>query len=115
MAELQSLTGSANNKTSGTAADAVVEYDAAAGFRHIISGLAWSYNTAPAAGRIKVEDGAETLFDLDITADGPGQIHFEPNLRGTTGEAMTITLYSGGAGVTGKLNVLGHYTQKAAA
>jgi hypothetical protein len=109
---IQSLPGLAGNKSSAAAADVVITYDHEGGIKHIITGLAWSYDIAPNGGRLTVEDGGGTIvFDIDITADGPGSIHFDPNVRGSENTDLICTLYSGGAGCTGKLNVLGHYTQ----
>jgi hypothetical protein len=81
---------------------------------HIISGIAFSYDSPPTGGRVTIADGdnpALIRFDLDITTDGPMVIMFEPKFRGSTGRIVVVTLYDGGPNVKGKLNVLGHHTQ----
>ncbi len=93
---------------------AVVTYAAAgAGVSHVIKGIAYSYNAAPTGGNLKVENGAGTIvFSMDITAAGPGFIPFNAAMKGTTNTAMIVTLTAAGAAVTGKVSVLGHWTQK---
>jgi hypothetical protein len=88
---------------------AVVTYNAVAGRQHVISGVAWSYDTDPTGGNLQVEDGAgSTVFSVDITSKGPGFIPFPDGKRGSVNTAMVVTLAAGGAGVTGKVSVLGH-------
>lgn len=96
----------------GSNAAAIVTYAAGtAGTNHVITGIAWSYTAAPTGGNLKVEDGSgNTVFSVDITAAGPGFIPFDPAKRGTAGSAMIITLAAGGAGISGKVSVLGHTT-----
>lgn len=92
---------------------AIITYTAAgAGIAHAVSGIAWSYSAAPTGGNLKVEDGSGvTVFSADITAAGPGFIPFQAPLKGSTNTAMIITLAAGGSGVTGKVNVLGKWTE----
>lgn len=94
---------------------AVVNYGAAgAGVSHVITGVAWSYNAAPTGGRITIEDGAGVIvFRQDITAAGPGSILFPMPKRGAANTAMIVTLTAAGAAVTGKVSVLGHWTEPA--
>lgn len=94
-----------------SATAAVVEYDAVEGECHCISGLAWSYSGAPVGGRISIEVGAEVVFDVGVTAAGAGVIEFKVAKKGAAGEAMTITLASGGGGISGKLSILAHWTE----
>lgn len=63
----------------------------------------WSYSAAPTGGRLYVNDGGDTIFDVDVTAAGPGAMQLPP-LRGTAGNAMTVNLAAGGATIVGKLN-----------
>lgn len=92
---------------------AVVTYAATAGVSHVIKGIAYSYSAAPTGGNLKVEDGSGTVvFSMDITAAGPGFIPFDAAKKGTVNTAMIVTLAAGGVGVTGKVSVLGHWTQK---
>ncbi len=98
------------NAPSSNAA-AVVTYGAVSALCNVISGIAWSYSTAPTGGNLKIEDGAgNTVFTIDITAAGPGVFTFDPHKRGTVNTAMIVTLAAGGSGVTGKVSVLGHWT-----
>lgn len=90
---------------------AVVTYAAVAGQSHIISGIAWSYDTDPTGGSLKIEDGAgTTVFQVGITSKGPGFFTFPQPKKGTTNTAMIITLAAGGASVTGKVSMLNHWT-----
>lgn len=112
----------ANADVAGAAADihapaantaAVVTYAAgAAGVHHVISGVAWSYaGAAPTGGNLKIEDGSgTTVFSIDITAEGPGFFTFPVPKAGSAATAMIVTLAAGGAGVTGKVSVLNHWT-----
>lgn len=78
---------------------------------HVISGLAWSYSAAPTGGNISIADGADTVFDMPVTAAGPGWITFNPPKRGHAGNAMVITLAAPGGAVVGKVNVIGHWVK----
>lgn len=82
---------------------ATVTFAAAAGKRHIVEFIGWSYSAAPTGGRLTVKDGAtDVVLDLDVTAAGPGSI--SPLIRGALGNAVEVTLAAGGAGISGKLN-----------
>ena len=92
--------------------NAVVNYAAAgAGVQHCISGIAWSYSGSPTAGNLQVTDGGNIIFNIDITAAGPGVINFMPPKKAAANSALAITLAAGGAGVSGKLSVLSHWTE----
>lgn len=69
--------------------------------------IAWSYDTDPTGGNLKVESpSGTTLMSLDITSKGPGFIPFSGScLRGAADQALIVTLADGGSGVTGKLYV----------
>jgi hypothetical protein len=108
---VDSIESSPDNVVTGINVDVERVFAAAAGIRHIISAIIFSYSDTPTGGRLTVEDGAAVVFDIDITAKGAGRVPFEPPLRGTINTALTITLYDGGAAVVGKLNVPGHLTQ----
>jgi hypothetical protein len=94
---------------------AVVTYIAASGLKHCISGVAWSYTGGdPVGGNLKIEDVSGTkVFSVDITSQGPGVIIFpRPKRSAVSGTAMIITLAAGGsAAITGKLSILGHWTE----
>lgn len=91
--------------------DAVVTYAAVAGEQHVIGGVAWSYDAAP-AGSLTIEDGAgNTVFVISILSSGENFFLFPRPLRGTVNTAMIVSLTAGGAAVTGKLSVLSHWTE----
>jgi hypothetical protein len=104
-------TGDVSAPASNTAA--VITYAAAgAGVSHVISGIAWSYSAAPTGGNLTIEDGSgTTVFTMDITSSGAGFIPMVLPKRGTANTAMIVTLAAGGSAVTGRVNVLTHYTQ----
>lgn len=90
---------------------AVITYTARTS-AHAISGIAWSYDAAPTGGNLKIENGAgTTVFTIAITAAGPGFIPFPQPRFGSPNTALIVTLAAGGAGVTGKVNVLYYGTQ----
>lgn len=70
---------------------------------HVVSEVWWSYSGSPTGGRLTVQDGSGTQRDFDITAGGPGFMPFNPPLSFAVGQAVTLTLAAGGAGVTGKV------------
>jgi hypothetical protein len=109
---LVSITGSANATASGAAADAVIVLAAVADKYWLIPGLIYSYDQLPGVvGGITISDGVFT-YQWDEVSNGSFHRPFEPHLRGGLGLAVTITLKSGGAGVTGKLNIMpGPYQQ----
>lgn len=100
---------SANIHAPAAATAAVVTYAAVAGRQHVIDGLAYSYSAAPTGGNLKVEDGATTVFTVDIPAAGAGFIPVR--LKGTINTALTVTLASGAGAVVGKVNVLSHWAE----
>ncbi len=91
---------------------AVITYAAGGGgVSHVISGVAWSYDAVPTAGSLTIEDGlGTTIFVVSITAAGAGFFMFAPRLLGTAATALVVTLAAGGAAVTGKVSVMGHWT-----
>ena len=81
-----------------------------AGHNICISGIAWSYNDDPTNGRMWITIGAQTVFDIDITQSGPGFFPFVPPIE-SQGEVQ-IHLAAAGAGVIGKLSLLGRWTRR---
>jgi hypothetical protein len=106
---------SASGGNVGTATNAVVTVAYAAagsGVSHVITGVKVSYTGGSlAGGNVKVKDGATAVLDLDISAAGQETITFNPPLKGSPNTAMSVVLAAGGAGLVGKINVLGHYTE----
>ena len=89
--------------TANTAAEVEI-VAAGAGVCNVIRGIAWSYNAEPTGGNLKVKNGANTVFSMDIATAGAG---FVPIFgKGSANTALTVTLAAGGEGVSGKLNVL---------
>lgn len=90
----------------------VVTYAAVAGKRHVITGVAWSYDATPTGGSIVVADNVTgTFLSLAITASGPGFIAFPLPKAGDPGSTLTITLAAGGASVSGRVWALNHWTE----
>lgn len=88
--------------------DTVATKDAKADEFWCIDWATWSYSGVPTGGRLTIAIGSTTVFDIDITAGGPGHIRFDPPLYNpsqTLNEAVTGTLYAGGSGVVGKLTI----------
>lgn len=107
-----SVTVAANNTgTASSNTNVTLTYTAAgAGIRYVLSGIAWSYNGTPTAGRLIIKNNGSsgtTVFDIDITAAGPGFIPFNPPKLFGSNVDVFIELFAGGSGVVGKLNVLG--------
>lgn len=99
---------SADTATSSTNAAGTITYAAVATKRHSISGVAWSYSGALTGGKITVKDGSTTIFEIDITASGPGSVQFPRPKAGSINTDMTITIAAGGSGVVGKVNALNY-------
>jgi hypothetical protein len=89
-------------------ADAVITKAApGAGKHNTISAVYWSYDGTPTGGALHIDSGnsAHRIFSIDITAGGPGFMHFDPPRKINAATALIVTLVAGGAGVTGKLNI----------
>lgn len=93
---------------------AVVTYAGSAGVKHVITGIAWSYyGGIPTNGNLIIEDvSGTTVFNVDIHEEGPGAYYFhKPKKGAAVNTAMIITLAAGGAGITGKVSILSHWTE----
>jgi len=88
---------------------AVVAYTGLAGVAHVISGIAFGYDTDPTGGLLTITSGGATVFSVPITKSGAGFIPFTPPKLSAVAADLTITLAAGGAGCTGKVSVLGHW------
>jgi len=73
----------------------------------IMGGLAWSYDDNPTGGNLSITNGGTTAFSIDITRGGAGIIVYQQPQRADDGAEVVVTLAAGGAGITGKVNVLG--------
>ena len=75
--------------------------------RYEFSGsIVWSYSGQPTGGRLTVAGGGFNL-DIDIIAGGPSYVPFNIPQHATDNNPIVITLAAGGAGVVGKLNLIG--------
>lgn len=79
---------------------------AAGNYRNGVSKIVASYSAAPTGGRLTITDGATTVFDVDVLSGGPVDFDFDPPLAGSMNTALAVTLAAGGAGISGKLNIL---------
>lgn len=102
-----------NTNTSAANAAATVTFPAAAGLSNVISGIAFSYNGNPTGGRVTISDGANIVFDIDVTSSGAGFFPFAAPVKGSVNTALTVTLAAGGAGVIGKVSVFSRWTEAA--
>lgn len=103
-------TGNTHAPASNTAA-VVTKAAAGAGVSNVIDGIAWSYDAAPTNGGLTITDGGSTVFQVAVTAAGPGFFLFPRPLKSAANSALVVTLAAGGSGVTGKVNVLGARTE----
>lgn len=74
--------------------------------RNVLTRVIWSYSATPTGGRLTVADGGTTIFDVDITAGGPGSLPL-CLLASSVNAALVVTLAAGGAGIVGKVNCEG--------
>lgn len=79
---------------------------------HVIDRIDWSYDLAPTGGLLTIAVNGVTKWAESITAAGPGSFDFSAMGgwadENAVGLAVVITLASGGAAVTGKLNAVTH-------
>jgi len=106
--ENQSLPANAANYGTGTNTSVAVAYTAIPNSCHTITGVVWSYSADPTGGNLLVQDGSNTVFCVDVIHGGGEGLQFIPPIKGTVGNAMTITLAAGGSGIVGRVSVLGH-------
>lgn len=96
----------ATQYATATGADAVITLAAPtdATKRWVIGTMIASYSGTVTTGRVRVMSGATLVVDVDVGAEATRLI--PPGLPGEVGQGMEVRLYSGGASVVGKLNVL---------
>ena len=102
------ITLGTNSLTGGTNPSVSLSHTLPGGssvYSNCISMLAWSYNATPTGGNLLIQDGGDTIFNVDVTTSGAGILNFNPAKAATSGNALTITLAAGGANVIGKLSV----------
>lgn len=94
-------------KTATAAANTAVTVDIGqpgANMRWRLIGVRWSYNAAPTAGKVTIEDGIEAEpFAVDITGAGPGEQ--ELGWQSAPSVDVKATLAAAGA-VVGRLTLI---------
>lgn len=98
----------ATNETATGAGGAAttITLDAETDIAHTVREVHYSYSAAPTGGGLTIKDGAtDVIFDVHVTAAGPGSVLFGSGKQGTSGRSMVITLAAPGGAVVGKLNV----------
>lgn len=73
--------------------------------RHHVQQLTWSYSGTPTGGRVTLSGLEGDTLDYDVTAGGPGGLALPPSCYGRVFTNVVATLYPGGSGVTGKINL----------
>ena len=103
---MRAAASNVHHPAANTAAVVTIAY--AAGRRVKVSGIAWSYDGSPAAATtLSAAIDGSTVWGVDIVAAGPGDVTFAPPIDFTPATTSVVfTLPAGGAGVSGKLNVL---------
>ena len=84
--------------------DNVITLAATAGKAHSVGRVDFSYSDTPTDATLTVAVNGSTVWQQFVTAGGLGPLDLGW-LTGGTGEAVVVTLSSGGAGVTSKLTV----------
>lgn len=70
----------------------------------VIDWISWSYGGPPTGGKLEVSIGGVIVFQIDITAGGPGHVDFSrPLYIPALNRAVVVTLTNGT--VANKLNV----------
>jgi len=80
------------------------------GLSRVVQGIIFGYSDTPATpGRLVARVAGEIVLAAPVTTSGAG---FLPvTLKAGTGQALTITLESGGTGVTAEVNVGASWTE----
>lgn len=76
---------------------------AVTGKTHYITGVSASYSAA-AIGTLQIKDGSTVIWEGSI--HNQRDVKFK-GLRATTGNAVSAELAAGGAGVVGRVNIMG--------
>lgn len=86
---------------------AVVTFAAVSDTVHELDSISWSYSATPTGGNIAVESpSGTTIFQMAVTAAGPGLVNFSKALKGASGQALIVTLASGAGVVVGSCNAI---------
>lgn len=99
------LTNGTHAPAANTAA--VVTLAARTGGYLTITSLSYSYSAEPTGGNLQVESPAGTvIWQIDILLRGENHINFERGLQCAKDQGAIVTLAAGGAGISGKVNVI---------
>lgn len=81
--------------------------------KNTIEGVIFSYSGNPTGGRLSIQAPSGTvIFETDVIAGGEHRLDFPSNcIQTNTNQALIITLAAGGAGITGKLNIINPKTK----
>lgn len=90
----------------GTGADAVLTLAAPADAskRLVLGVLICSYTGNVTTGRLRIMSGATQVVDIDVGTEVSRVL--PAGLPGEVGQPMEVRLYSGGANVVGKVNLI---------
>lgn len=102
----KNILNSSNNAAANT--QVLCRANAVEGKYCVLHKVVWSYNATPTGGLLiqsywNNNNNSANLFDVDITAAGPGGLDFNLDLNPL--EDLLVTLKAAGATVTGKLNI----------
>jgi len=101
---------SADTATAAADTAVAITYAATASVAHKFRKLVWSYSEDPTGGALTITDGGTTVFQINITAGGPGFIPLD-DMKFTSNSAVVVTLAAGGGTCVGMLNVIGKSTE----
>jgi hypothetical protein len=100
--------------SSATAAVATLSAsDVDAGECWVLASVTYSYDAGgTVAGSLTIACGSDT-WKVDIASAGVAEITFDPPFKFAADTAVTITLASGGSGVSGKINARNSWVEPA--
>jgi hypothetical protein len=104
-------TGLLENNTFDGSVDDVAVYNLTGtdpGIYSVIKKVNWSYDAAPTGGAIDIVTPDGLIWGLDITASGKDKAKWPDGIYGARGDGIAVLLQPGGAGISGKLNLLAH-------
>ena len=105
--------GSTSNTTTKVIMAAVTasktQLSPGAKLQNTINSVFWSYTALATGGQLDIADSSGVIFSQYLPVDtNQGEIPFrQPLIPNVDGSALTVSLYPGGGGITGKLSVRG--------
>jgi len=105
----------AGNLASATAGAAATVNLAAPGatLRWAVSGIFFSYDTAPTGGQLTFSVGGVAMIDVYVNSAGAGFIPFDRPMIGAANQAMSLVLAGGGGSVKAKCGFIEAWTENA--